>query len=197
MPKRASRRSKAFPLRALLLFGLLLLLGGAYAAWYHDTRMPLRGPQDPPLTLVVEPGASAAEVGRSLHAMGLVRHPEVFHLLVLERRASGKIRAGEYLLEGPLSLEDVLDKLLAGAQAVKIHGEYVPVRAEVAILNNLSAHADYAETLEWLKHFQAPPRQTFLVHGEPPAADALRLRIEEQLHWRTYLPEYQECVELK
>jgi metallo-beta-lactamase family protein len=86
--------------------------------------------------------------------------------------------------------------MLAGAETVKIHGGYVPVRAEVAILNNLSAHADYAETLEWLRHFQAPPRRTFLVHGEPPAADALRLRIEEQLHWRTYLPEYQEGVEL-
>jgi metallo-beta-lactamase family protein len=86
--------------------------------------------------------------------------------------------------------------MLAGAQAVKIHGEYVPVRAEVAILNNLSAHADYTETLEWLRHFDAPPRQTFLVHGEPPAADALRLRIEEQLHWQIYLPEYKECVDL-
>lgn len=115
MSKRAKRRPRAFPLRARLLFGLLLLLGGAYAVWYHDTRMPLREPQAPPLTLVVEPGATAAEVGRSLHAMGLVRHPEVFHLLVLERRASGKIRAGEYLLEGPLSLENVLDKMLAGS----------------------------------------------------------------------------------
>lgn len=87
--------------------------------------------------------------------------------------------------------------MLAGAETVKIHGEYVPVRAEVAILNNLSAHADYTETLEWLRQFQAPPRQTFLVHGEPSAADALRLRIEEQLRWPIYLPEYQECVELK
>ncbi len=114
MPKRARRRSRAFSLRTLLLVGLLLLLASAYAVWYHDTRMPLRGPQDPPLTLAVEPGASAAEVGRSLHALGLVRHPEVFRLLVLERRASGKIRTGEYRLEGPLSLEDILDKLLAG-----------------------------------------------------------------------------------
>lgn len=86
--------------------------------------------------------------------------------------------------------------MLAGAEAIKIHGEYVPVRAEVAILNNLSAHADYAETLEWLRHFQAPPRRTFLVHGEPPAADALRRRIEEQLRWPIHIPEYRECVEL-
>jgi len=86
--------------------------------------------------------------------------------------------------------------MLAGAAAIKIHGEYVPMRAEVAILDNLSAHADYTETLEWLRQFQEPPRQTFLVHGEPPAADALRLRIEEQLRWPTYLPEYQECVKL-
>ena len=86
--------------------------------------------------------------------------------------------------------------MLAGANTIKIHGEYVPVRAEVAVLNNLSAHADAAETVEWLKGFEAPPRRTFIVHGEPPAADALRLRIEEQLHWRTWQPEYKECVEL-
>lgn len=114
MPKRARRRSRGSPLRTLLLCGLLVLVGGAYAVWYHDTRMPLRAPEDPPLTLEVEPGDSAAEVGRSLHALGLVRHPAVFDLLVWLRRASGKIRAGEYLLEGPFTLEDVLDKLLAG-----------------------------------------------------------------------------------
>ncbi len=114
MPKPARRRPRSFPLRTLLLLGLLLFLGSAYAVWYHDTRMPLRGSGDPPLTLVIDPGASALGVGRSLHAMGLVRHPEVFHLLALEQRASGRIRAGEYVLEGPLSLEDILDKLVAG-----------------------------------------------------------------------------------
>ena len=80
--------------------------------------------------------------------------------------------------------------MLAGAESVKILGEYVPVRAEVAILSNLSAHADYAEILDWLAHFNAAPRQTFVTHGEPVAADAMRHHIEERLHWRCKVPDY-------
>jgi metallo-beta-lactamase family protein len=86
--------------------------------------------------------------------------------------------------------------IAAGAETVKIHGEYVPVRAEVAILNNLSAHADAAETLEWLRHFSRPPRQTFITHGEPPAADALRRSIEERLDWPCSVPDYLERARL-
>jgi metallo-beta-lactamase family protein len=86
--------------------------------------------------------------------------------------------------------------MLNGAQSVKIHGEYVPVRAEVQVLSNLSAHADYAEILEWLGHFEAAPNRVFITHGEPVAADALRLRIEESLHWRCMVPEYRDQVDL-
>ena len=87
--------------------------------------------------------------------------------------------------------------MVAGAESVKIHGAYVPVRAEVALLDNMSAHADYAETLDWLAHFRAPPRMTFITHGEPVAADALRLRIEERFGWRCAVPEYLETAELR
>ncbi|OGI51466.1 MAG: mRNA 3'-end processing factor [Candidatus Muproteobacteria bacterium RIFCSPHIGHO2_12_FULL_60_33] len=87
--------------------------------------------------------------------------------------------------------------MLNGAETIKIHGEYVPVRAEVASIDNLSAHADYAEILAWLEHFESPPRQTFVTHGEPKAADALRHRIEENLGWRTCVPEYLETVLLE
>jgi len=86
--------------------------------------------------------------------------------------------------------------ILSGADSVKIHGQYVPVRAEVKILSNLSAHADYAELLEWLDHFDAPPKQIFITHGEPVAADALRHRIEERKGWRCKVPEYREQVDL-
>jgi metallo-beta-lactamase family protein len=83
-----------------------------------------------------------------------------------------------------------------GAKTVKIHGEFIPIRAEVATLSNLSAHADYAETLDWLGHFSRPPRQTYITHGEPAAADALRGSIEEKLKWRCYVPEHLERASL-
>ncbi|TAJ97865.1 MAG: MBL fold metallo-hydrolase, partial [Candidatus Manganitrophaceae bacterium] len=89
------------------------------------------------------------------------------------------------------------EAMVNGAKAVKIHGAYIPVRAEVATLENLSAHADADEIMTWLGNLEAPPRKTFITHGEPAAADALRHRIEEELGWRCRIPDYLEKVELK
>ncbi len=86
--------------------------------------------------------------------------------------------------------------MLDGADSIKIHGEYVPVRAKVALISNLSAHADYAEIIAWLGGFVSPPKRTFITHGEPVAADAMRLHLEERLHWRVTVPDYLETVNL-
>ncbi len=87
--------------------------------------------------------------------------------------------------------------MLDGAKSIKIHGEYVPVHARVESISNLSAHADYREILEWLKGFDQPPRQTFVTHGEPVAADAMRMHIKEALHWEVTVPEYLQTVTLE
>ena len=86
--------------------------------------------------------------------------------------------------------------MMAGVQSIKIHGEYVPVRAQVHNLDMLSAHADADEILRWLRGFKAPPRMTFITHGEPAASDALRHRIEEELGWPCAMPEQSQRVEL-
>jgi metallo-beta-lactamase family protein len=86
--------------------------------------------------------------------------------------------------------------MVGGASSVRIFGEDVPIRAEVATLDSLSAHADAAEITSWLRGFKAPPRQTFITHGEPAAADAMRLRIERELHWPCHMPYYLESVAL-
>jgi len=86
--------------------------------------------------------------------------------------------------------------IVAGAQSVKIHGAYVPIRAEVRNLEMLSAHADRGEILRWLKGFERPPKMTFVTHGEPAASDALRHRVEEELHWAATVPDHGEKVEL-
>ncbi len=82
--------------------------------------------------------------------------------------------------------------LLAGAREVKIHGRYVPVRAEVVSLDMLSAHSDAEETLGWLSGFEHPPRTTYITHGEPAAADTLRQRIERTLGWVCRVPAYRD-----
>ena len=86
--------------------------------------------------------------------------------------------------------------LLAGAPSVKIHGEQVPVRAELTHLDALSAHADRDELLAWAGALPAPPRRIFVTHGEPVAADALRQAIEERHGWPCTVPEYRDSVVL-
>ena len=81
-----------------------------------------------------------------------------------------------------------------GAKMVKIHGQEIPVRAEIAALESMSAHADANEILTWLRHFKQPPAVTFLVHGEPGAMDTLRARIERELGWTVRTPEHGEKV---
>ncbi|MEY9857799.1 metallo-beta-lactamase family protein [Catenulispora sp. GAS73] len=77
--------------------------------------------------------------------------------------------------------------LAEGAKALKIHGRYVPVRARIVQLSGLSAHADYPEILHWLGTAPAPTA-TYLVHGEPKAAEFLRERITERLRWTAVVP---------
>lgn len=86
--------------------------------------------------------------------------------------------------------------MLEGAREIKIHGNYVPVRAEIVALDNLSAHADANEILLWLKQSPYAPLQTFITHGEPAAADTLRLRIQDELGWSAYVPDYLETINL-
>jgi metallo-beta-lactamase family protein len=82
--------------------------------------------------------------------------------------------------------------MLAGARQIKIHGDYIPVRAEIAELPMLSAHADGDELLRWLGGFQRPPSATYVVHGEPDAAQTIRARIEEELGWHCVVPGHEQ-----
>ncbi len=83
--------------------------------------------------------------------------------------------------------------LLAGHTSVKVHGRQLEVKAKVAQLPNLSAHADYLEIGEWLDAFPAPPRRTHLVHGEPAALDALRFHLGRR-GWRADVAEMGDSV---
>ncbi|AWP80409.1 MBL fold metallo-hydrolase RNA specificity domain-containing protein [Bordetella bronchiseptica] len=79
-------------------------------------------------------------------------------------------------------------KLLDGATETRIYGQWMPVRAEVAELPMLSAHADSDELMRWLAGFQEAPRRVFIVHGEPQASQALRERIQRELNWQAIVP---------
>ena len=100
-------------MRKFLLF-LLVVAAGLYLVWYHETEWPVRRAGEAPQSLVVEPGAGVLEIGRQLHGLGLVRHPEVFRLIVVVKGAGGRLRAGEYALEGEMSLDQIVDKMVRG-----------------------------------------------------------------------------------
>jgi len=72
----------------------------------------------------------------------------------------------------------------------------VTVAAEVINLHQFSAHAGKSELLRWLTGLPAPPRQTYLTHGEPKASAALKAAIESSLKWRVALPQYLQTVDL-
>ena len=72
--------------------------------------------------------------------------------------------------------------LLNNAHEIKIHGQYYPAKAQVKEIGGLSAHADQAELITWLKAFTDGPSHIYLVHGEPSAQEALRVKIKDELH---------------
>ena len=80
--------------------------------------------------------------------------------------------------------------LAQGARQLRIHGQWVDVRAEVVALDGLSSHADRDGLLAWLGTLPRPPRRVCVTHGEPAAADALRQAIEERLGWPAVVPEH-------
>lgn len=119
---------------------------------------------------------------------GRIRH-HLFHNL--PRRESAVVFAG-FQAVGTLGR-----RIVDGAKSVRIFAEAVPVRARVFTIGGLSAHADQAGLLQWLGGFRSPPRNTWVVHGEPLAAMALRDRIREGLGWNADLAVAERSVDLK
>jgi metallo-beta-lactamase family protein len=87
-------------------------------------------------------------------------------------------------------------RLMDGEKTVRIHGLDVAVNAQVGVIASMSAHADSTEILRWLHGFKAPPKRTFIVHGEPVAMQALQESIANVLGWATHAPQWKERVEL-
>jgi metallo-beta-lactamase family protein len=85
-------------------------------------------------------------------------------------------------------------QMLAGAREIRIHGNQVPVLAEIKEISAMSAHADANEILGWIRDAPKRPRRVLINHGEPAAADTLRQRIEQELKIEAYVPEMNEIL---
>ncbi len=82
----------------------------------------------------------------------------------------------------------------SGAPEVRIFGETVPIRAQIATFEQFSDHADTPELLEWLHTFPNKPGVTYLVHGEPAASSQLRDAMTKELGWNVQVAEWMEKV---
>ena len=91
----------------------------------------------------------------------------------------------------------IKDHAASATNEVKIFGEFVPIRAQVAAIEQFSDHADPPEMLEWLRTFKNKPSVTYLVHGEPAASSQLRDLMKKELGWNVQVAEYMERVEVK
>jgi metallo-beta-lactamase family protein len=85
-------------------------------------------------------------------------------------------------------------QLVDGAKEVRIHGQQIPVVAQIAKIDSMSAHADRGEILRWLGTLPRQPGRLCLVHGEPPAMDALKTLIKERLNWEAHTPQQGERI---
>jgi metallo-beta-lactamase family protein len=117
---------------------------------------------------VIIAGSGMATGGRILHHLRRCLPDERTTVLFVGYQAAGT--------RGRLLRDD--------AARLRIFGEDVPVRAAIMATDALSAHADQAEILRWLRGFTSAPAMTYCVHGEPAAAAALRAAIERELGWR-------------
>jgi len=84
----------------------------------------------------------------------------------------------------------------SGGKEVKIFGDFVTIRAQIAAFEQFSDHADPPELLTWLRTFRKQPANTYLVHGEAAAASQLRETMTKELGWKVDVAEWMEKVQV-
>jgi metallo-beta-lactamase family protein len=87
-------------------------------------------------------------------------------------------------------------RLQQGEKRIKMHGQWVPCRADVQSIRGFSAHGDQADLLDWLSTAPRPPKRLFLVHGEPESLAAMEEAVRDRLGWPAEIPEYLTSAEL-
>ncbi|MEJ1222893.1 MBL fold metallo-hydrolase [Sediminicola sp. 1XM1-17] len=145
-------------------------------ASYKDTWKTI----DDPRPKIVIAGSGMVTGGRVLtYLKQLIDEPSTTVLLV------------GYMAEGTRGRQ-----LLEGAHELKFFGKYHPVKATVAHLESLSAHADQQELMDWLKDIKNIPEKVFLVHGEPTALDVFRNKVRDTYGWNVHIPKLNEVMEI-
>ena len=170
---------------------------------YYDDEMKalITGPE-PPLRF---PGLTMVRTAEESKRINGVREPCVI-MASAGMCNAGRIKhhlrqnignaANTILFVGHQSYGTLGHHILSGAKYARIHGQDYRVAAQIAQVYGLSGHADRNGLLKWLTHFEPKPKRVFFTHGEEAVALAFAEHAEKQLGHNTYVPQYQEAVEL-
>ncbi len=79
-------------------------------------------------------------------------------------------------------------QLQEGTHEIRFFGKYYPVKATIKSIESLSAHADQNDLLDWMSNIKNSPENVFLIHGEPDALDAFRVKIKDTYNWNVTIP---------
>ena len=127
-----------------------------------------------------------------ISASGMITGGRVLHHIV----AFGEDPTNAILLSGYQAGGTRGAVLASGQRSLRIFGRDVAIRAEVIQLESLSGHADAQQIVDWMRTSPQPPRMTYVTHGEPQSADAMRWRISSELGWPVHVPHPGETVDL-
>jgi UPF0755 protein len=112
------------------LLALLVPVGAAAFAWKATWRVerwlaspPSRG-ASLPVVVEIPRGRGASAIASDLERAGLVDDARLLRAYVLATRQAGKLQAGEYLFEEPLSPLELVDVIVSGR--VRLHAYTVP-----------------------------------------------------------------------
>lgn len=87
-------------------------------------------------------------------------------------------------------------KLLDGAHEIKIYGKYYEVKAQIEIINGLSAHGDQKDLINWMSEIKNKPEKVFIIHGERQASDTFRVKLKDTYGWDCIIPKLYEIQEI-
>lgn len=87
--------------------------------------------------------------------------------------------------------------MVGGAERVKIHGDWFPVKARLEVLSGLSGHGDSAEIEQWLAQSALDPETRIkLIHGDPEALEAMRDHLRQNTRFEVDVAGYQSILRL-
>jgi metallo-beta-lactamase family protein len=181
----------------------------------NATDLYLKHKEDHDLEYAREEGSDGKGDPLSVHEFHLTRSVEESKAInnvktpCIIISASGMVSGGRVLHHLAKRLPDARDAVILagfqaegtrgralqeGAKSLKLYGQDVPVLAEIVEMGQFSAHAGKSELLRWLAALPAPPKQTYLTHGEPAAAQALQASISEKFQWKAAVARYLDTV---